>query len=202
MRRKRGFRTRGEAEAFLARVRVELADGKRETGPVVAIDVTVATAIDAYGRHLAEKGNKLGPIEDRLYRLRSFFTDATALLSELTPTRCAAYYADLCSRQTRTGKTYAVDSHRSMLAEARMLLKWSLVAKGWLRANPIQSVEEKGKRRHGKPQLRIDEARKWMAKATELADGGDAGAVAAMMTLLPWRARERGHLARGPRSRR
>ena len=29
MRRKRGFLARGDAEAFLARVRVELADGKR-----------------------------------------------------------------------------------------------------------------------------------------------------------------------------
>lgn len=41
-----------------------------------------------------------------------------------------------------------------------------------------------GKRRHGKPQLRIDEARKWMATATELAAAGEAGAVAAMLALL------------------
>jgi len=146
MRRKRGFRTRGEVEAFLARVREELADGKRESGAVVAIDVTVTSAVDDYGRHLAEKGNKPGRIEDRLYSLRSFFTDGTVLLSALTPTRCTANYADLRSRQTRTGKPYAVDSHRSMLAEARMLLKWYLVAKGWLRSNPIETIEGKGRK--------------------------------------------------------
>jgi integrase len=38
--------------------------------------------------------------------------------------------------------------------------------------------------RKAKPQLRIDEARRWMARAIELADAGEAGAVAAMMALL------------------
>jgi integrase len=48
----------------------------------------------------------------------------------------------------------------------------------------VAAVAAKGKRRHGKPQLRIDEARRWMAKATELADAGETGAVAALMALL------------------
>lgn len=38
-----------------------------------------------------------------------------------------------------------------------------------------------GKRRHGKAQLSIDEARRW---ALEFADQGEAGAVAAMMALV------------------
>jgi len=58
------------------------------------------------------------------------------------------------------------------------------VAKHWLRSNPVADVEGVGKRRHGKAQLRIDEARRWMAKAIELADGGEGGAIAAMMALL------------------
>jgi integrase len=70
-----------------------------------------------------------------------------------------------------------------MLAKARMLAKWC-VAKRWLRSKPVAEVEGIGKRRHGKAQLRIDEARKWMAKAVESADAGEAGAVAAMMALL------------------
>ena len=56
--------------------------------------------------------------------------------------------------------------------------------KGWLTANPLEDVEGVGKRSHGKEQLRIDEARKWLAKAVELAEAGEDGAVAAMMTLL------------------
>ena len=34
-----------------------------------------------------------------------------------------------------------------------------------------------GKRRHGKPQLRVDEARRWQAKALQLAEEGEGGAV-------------------------
>ena len=40
-----------------------------------------------------------------------------------------------------------------------------------------------GKRRHGKPQLRVDEARRWLTKAVELADSGEAGAAAAAALL-------------------
>jgi integrase len=41
-----------------------------------------------------------------------------------------------------------------------------------------------GKVRHGKEQLRIDEARRWMVEAQRQADAGNAGAVAAMMALV------------------
>jgi len=184
-RRRRGFDTRTDAEAFLARVRVELGDGRREIGdPIVMPGVTVKHAIEAYGKHLAEKGLKARPIEDRLYRLGAFFTDGEALLADLTKATCAANYEALRTKiSPRTKKAYSVDTHRSMLAEARMLAKWA-IAKRWLRVSPLEGLEGKGKRRHGKPQLRIDEARRWMAKAIELADAGEPGAVAAMMALL------------------
>ncbi len=182
-RRQRGFASRTDAAAFLARLRTALADGTCEA-VVVASDVTVGAAIAAYGHHLAEKGNKPGPMADTLYRLRAFFTEHDERLSALTSVRCSAYYEALRTRVTRTGKPYAVDSHRNMLAEARSLLKWCVTARRWLPKNPLEGTEGKGKRRHGKPQLRIDEARKWMAKAVELADAGEAGAVAAMVALL------------------
>jgi integrase len=183
-RRRRGFTTRTDAETFLARVRVELDDGTREIGdPVVTEGVTLAHAIEVYGKHLTEKGLKARPITDRLYRLNTFFPDNKLAVSDLTKSTCAAYYEALRTRVSRVGKTYSVDTHRSMLAEARMLAKFC-IGKRWLRASPVEGIEGKGKRRHGKPQLRIDEARRWMAKATELADGGEAGAVAAMMALL------------------
>src|SRR5450631_2035065 len=183
-RRKRGFTTRGEAESHLARVRVEIDDGTRQLGdPIVLEGVTVATAIESYGKHLAAKGLKVGPNAERLRRLRAFFTDQTVPLSDLTTAKCAALYADLRQRVSPiTRRAYSVDSHRNTLAEARMLAKFA-VGKRWLRANPLDQVEGLGKRRHGKEQLRVDEARRWTAKAIELAEGGDAGAVAAMMAL-------------------
>jgi integrase len=183
-RRRRGFETRTDVEAFLARVRVELDDGTREVGdPIVTGGVTLGQAIEAYGKHLTEKGCKEGPNAERLRRLRTFFPDQTLLLSDLTTAKCAALYEALRVRVSRVGKVYAVDSHRNTLAEARMLAKFC-VSKRWARASPLEGVEGKGKRRHGKAQLRIDEARRWMAKAVELADAGQAGAVAAIMALV------------------
>jgi integrase len=58
------------------------------------------------------------------------------------------------------------------------------VKKRWIAGNPLEEVEGFGKRNRGKDQLRIDEARKWLVKAVELAEAGEDGAVAAMMTLL------------------
>lgn len=183
-RRKRGFITKTKAAAHLAKLRVQLDDGERPSlGRVVAFDVPVKDAIAAYGRYLLDdKGNK--GASDTLYRLATFFPEQDRLLADLTPDICRGYYAALRTRVSpRTGKPFAVDSHRCMLAEAKSLLKWS-VGKKWIAANPLETVEGQGKRRHGKPQLRIDEARRWMAKANELADTGDSGAVAAMVALL------------------
>ena len=111
-------------------------------------------------------------------------------LSALTPQRCTGYYKALRERTTKYGKPLAVDSHRNILAEARTFLKWC-TGKGLLRATPLEGVQGTGKRRHGKPQLRIDEARKWQAKAVLLAEEGEDGAVAALVTLvMGLRARE------------
>ena len=64
-----------------------------------------------------------------------------------------------------------------------MFLKWC-VGKKWIARNPLDGIEGVGRRRHGKEQIRIDEARTWLAKATERADAGEEGAVAAMLALL------------------
>src|SRR6185437_12341963 len=87
------------------------------------------------------------------------------------------------NRTTKYGKPFATDSHRNILAEAKTFLKWC-VGRGYVRTNPLEGVEGTGKRRHGKPQLRIDEARRWQVKAAQLADEGEAGAVAALVTLV------------------
>jgi hypothetical protein len=54
----------------------------------------------------------------------------------------------------------------------------------WIVGNPLNDVEGVAKRKHGKEQLRIDEGRRWQAKAIEFADRREAGAIAAMMCLL------------------
>lgn len=149
-----------------------------------ADETTIAEAKERYEVYLRdEKQNKERSYTATLWRLGIFFPDAEISLSALTPPKCAGYYAGLRSRTTKYGKPLATDSHRNILAEAKTFLKWS-VERGYLRTNPLEGVQGTGKRRHGKPQLRIDEARRWQARAMELADQGEEGAIAALVTLV------------------
>ncbi len=83
----------------------------------------------------------------------------------------------------RTGKPLSAHSHRNMLAEAKTFLGWCLDQR-FIGQNPLAAVKGVGKRRHGKPQLRIDEARKLRALCHELAAAGEDGPVAVLMGLL------------------
>ncbi len=139
--------------------------------------LTVGDVMERYERYLREeKQNKPLSVDTTLARLKSFFTDEGLLFRGIDASRCNAYYTALAKR-------VKVDTHRNTLSEARTFLKWTVKRK--LRAsNPLDSVEGMGKRHKGKEQLRLDEARRWLAKATEQADAGKDGAVAAMVTLL------------------
>src|SRR5579863_6998795 len=114
-RRKRGFESRGEAASFLAKTRIDLETGERQVGDPVIIDgVTIAHAIEAYAKHLTDKGLKPRPIEDRVYRLGVFFPDQALLLADLTRAKCAAYYERLRTVVSpRTKRAYSVDTHRA-----------------------------------------------------------------------------------------
>ena len=156
---------------------------------------TIENAEKAYKMYLrTEKQNKPGSVEDTEYRLGMFFCEVDEegkvvrgldgeALSSITPKMGAELYAGLRRRKAKGGKALAVDSHRNILAEARSFLKWC-VGKKWIARNPLDGIEGVGRRRHGKEQIRIDEARTWLAKATERADAGEEGAVAAMLALL------------------
>ncbi len=106
-------------------------------------------------------------------------------LPSLTSERCHNYYATLTGRlSARTGRPLAVDSHRNILAEARTFLNWCVKPQQWLKHNPLADITGQGKRRHGKPQLRIDEARKLRAVCHNKAALGDDGAVAVLLAML------------------
>ena len=147
-------------------------------------ETTIAQAKEKYEMYLRdEKQNKERSYTATLWRLGIFFPDEELSLSALTPPKCIGYYEALRNRTTKYGKALATDSHRNILAEAKTFLKWS-VGKGYLPKSPLEGVQGTGKRRHGKPQLRIDEARRWQAKAMQLADEGEEGAIAALVTLV------------------
>jgi integrase len=173
----RFYPTEQEAWQVIRAVRKELS---RTT------EKTVQEARAAYEKYLREeKGNKPGSVDDTIYRLKTFFPDEQLLLSDLTAARCAGYYDALRERKTRNDGPFSVDSHRTMLAAAKTFFRWcGGKPRRWITRNPLDEVQGVGRRKHGKAQLRIDEARKWTEKAVELAEGGDAGAVAALMSLV------------------
>jgi integrase len=161
-----------------------------------AVDRTVEEAMKEYEVYLRDdKQNKPRSIEDTRWRLRQYFVELDAegkvlrnpadiMLSGISAERGVAFYDALRRRRSeRTKRPLSVDSHRNILAEAKTFLRWC-VGKKWLSRNPLEEVRGIGKRHKGKEQLRIDEARRWLAKALELADDGEGGAIAAMMALV------------------
>lgn len=148
--------------------------------PVLSLprEITVEAAITDYETYLREvKGNKAASIATTLFRLRRFFWRGDLELKRITAAWCEKRYIELCQGQ-------AVDTHRNTLAEARTWLRWCAAKpRGWLRGMPLAEVKGQGRRRHGKPQLRIDEARAWRDTAYKLAEGGDEGALAALLAL-------------------
>ena len=138
--------------------------------------ITIGEALDKYSDHLRTKGNKPTSITTTLYRLRRFFVESSLPIASLTSRRCAGYYSALTGQQK-------ADTHRNTLAEARTFCRW-LHSEQIIGSDPLASVKGIGRRSKGKPQLHIDEARSWLHHADEQASAGQAGAVAAMVSLL------------------
>jgi integrase len=187
----RTFDSEAEARAYAALYRADLAQEK-------AGRESVERAIERYALHLAAKGNRASSTTETPRRLRSFFDGALELpVANLTDLRCRALYDALADRDALhwvgSGKDrelvpfdpprkLSVDTCRNMLAEAKTFLRWCM-ARGWIAENPLEEVQAEGKRSHGKAQLRVDESRKWITTALELAPK-EPGAVAALCALL------------------
>ncbi|MFO0577773.1 MAG: tyrosine-type recombinase/integrase [Polyangia bacterium] len=147
--------------------------------------LTVREAIARYEQHQRDKGSRTGSLRHWRLALSRFFApylDKT--LATLTPVRCAECYAQLRSEPSeRTGEPLSVDTHRGFLDKSKGFLNFC-VESGWLSTNPLADVKGLGRRRKGKAQLRIDEARKLYQVALERAQSGDDGAAAVLVGLL------------------
>ena len=147
--------------------------------------VTVGEAIKEYRGHQGLKGNKPDSIDNTTTKLRRFFAPVLrSPIVRMTRTRVAGLYEDLRTvPSSRTGKPLAADSHRNILAESKTFLAWC-VERRWLGGNPLTSAKGVGRRRHGKPQLRIDEGRKLRDVCHRLAMAGEDGPIAVLMGML------------------
>jgi integrase len=172
------------AEGFIRDLRAELE----------VQEVTVGQAVMEYEVHLRTiKERKPVSVTRTLFHLHSMMTDETLFLSDITPKCAAQLYDDLCKRVSKkTGKVPAVDSQRNTLNECGTFGRWA-AKKGYLPADPWDAIEARGKRKQGKPQLRLDEARKLLEVTLAAAYAGDRGAlVVALLLLTGFRASEAG----------
>lgn len=167
------FETEAQARAYRQLLDEQLAAG----------DFTTESALAEYLEHLQAKGNKPASMNRTRWAIENFFPEPLPLWA-VRPRTCEQLYEALRTRPSeRTGKPLAADSHRNALAEVKTFLDWC-VEQRWLGTNPATSIKGVGRRSKRKPQLRIREARRWYRTALELAEDGDAGAIAALVALL------------------
>lgn len=122
---------------------------------------TVQEAIDLYIAELKERGTKPSHHVSVKARLRLIFPDASEqLLAELHPITCQRLY------DVARSKGKSVDYHRNALLTAKSMCRW-LVKTNVIAANPFSDVEGVGKRKRGKKQLTIDEARRFVDTCLE-----------------------------------
>lgn len=128
-RRRRGFTTRTDAEAFLARVRTALADGVLQAHR--RADVTLAVVADEWLRQ--HSAVRLRSHRDNLQRWKAvgeFFGPAAAL-SEVTPSRIMEL------RERLVGDGLATATVNRHLALLRTVLSYAVTA-GYLQNSPIR----------------------------------------------------------------
>jgi integrase len=116
--------------------------------------------------------------------LERFFEDLDRDADKLTTEQARALYQRETERVSeRTGRKIAADSHQQTLRLAKGMFRWALEQK-LVRSDPFAGVSPIGRKKAGKPQLHIDEARRWVQTAMGLAENGDRMAVAALLLLL------------------
>ena len=83
---------------------------------------------------------------------------------------------------THTGRPPAAATHHLFLRVAKQLWDWGC-QQGYCRTNPWAKVQPAGRAATGKPQLRIDEARRFEAVALARAHAGDVPALGALLMV-------------------
>lgn len=145
----------GQAAAFAAEYRTRIA-GR-----------TVAAALTEYLDDCRDRGLRPSSLATTAFRLRGLLGVDEAEgrnggpLAELRPAVAARLLE--AWRQERS-----VDYVRNTVGQARTWGKWC-VDRGWLKAGPFEGLKVKGRRKRGKPQHTIDEARRFEAYLLDIA---------------------------------
>jgi integrase len=104
-------------------------------------------------------------------------------LRAISPERAHEMYTAETRRARADGRPIAVDTHHKLLCIAKVFFAW-VASRRYLDKNPFADVKPIGRPRRGKAQLRIDEARKFVAHALEAARQLDPAATAALLQIF------------------
>jgi integrase len=150
----------------------------------------VKEALVDYEKHLAAKGTKPVSYKETIRRMKLFFSNQDQHVAGLGVEECERLYEAFRTRMVTIGKgenakqrPISVDYQRNTLAEARSFLKWCIGRK-YLSENPVDNIHGIGRRNQGKMQLTADEAKRWLRVALARVELGEAGPLAASMSLL------------------
>lgn len=146
--------------------------------------LTVKECIAAFLDARRQSGCRPITLTSYQHSLECFFRPALDQpIVRLTPRRGADLYEALRSSSTKKhGGVPATASTIHYLRCAKALLNWAQ-DKGWVRENVLARVKAIGKAKRGKPQLTIDEARKFYSYALDRALDGDDGAAVSLVAV-------------------
>lgn len=180
------FATEGEAQTAADELRARLQG------------LTVKTAIEEYQAHqLGELRLEQSSVDTTGYRLRSLLqVDATrtgGLVADLTPRRARilveGHKFKLVHPKKKPGEARAwvtrprsYDYRLGALKEAGQWAAWCR-KRGYLSVDPFAGIELVGEKKHGKKQLRGDEAIAFETTALTLFDQGEHNALAAALLV-------------------
>lgn len=146
---------------------------------------TIEDAVDAFAAYKRECKLAPGSVTRTEYHLRKLLkleSNGRKAITVLTPKLATELYDDLRTRA-------AVDSHRNGLAEGKAFGRWC-ARKGWLKADPFAGIKGVGRRKRGKPQPRVTEARALFNACLARADRDPAAVAVATILVLGGRASE------------
>lgn len=144
---------------------------------------SIGQALDEFVAH-QETARGIRPETAVHLRLKlARFLPLDASLAAISAERAERLYLDETQRITQRGTRTAADSHRSLLKACKAFFGWAR-ERGYLRENPFSRTRPIGRTRAGKPQLRIDEARRFMQTALASARSGDRLALGVLLMLL------------------
>lgn len=149
----------------------------------------VREGLRTYEADLVSRGNKADSIRAAMHRARAFFPGEDEWVRDFDRSKCDAAYELVRARVKKSGEAVSDEWARSVLYQAKDVFTfWA--RKGWIKENPATPIEPRGRRRKGKPQLHLDEARKWRDAAFDVASRDPAGVAALCLLYLGTRASE------------